>query len=63
MTLGLLEQFLGGGPMGLGPLHVRFDTRDLAVQRLDPLVQLLDRKRIEVLLSKGDERIVGLAWE
>lgn len=42
---------------------MRFDAADLRLQRLDPRQQLLDRHGVEVLLCKGDEWIVGLAWE
>ncbi len=45
------------------PLHVAFDAGDFNFERLDPLVQFLDRHRIEVLLCKRDEGIIGLAWE
>ena len=49
--------------MGLGALHVRFDARDLGLQQLDPLLQLVDRHRIEVLLAESDQGIVRLARE
>ena len=49
--------------MVLRTLHMRFDAVDLRFQRLDPRPQLLDRHRVEVLLCKGDERIVRFAWE
>lgn len=49
--------------MILRTLHMRFDAVDLSFQRLDPRVQLLDRHGVEILLCKGDERIVGLARE
>ena len=49
--------------MVLRLLHVVLDPLDFNFQRLDPRFQLLDRHRVEVLLRKGDERIVGLAWE
>ena len=49
--------------MGLDPLDMGFNSRDLGVERGDALVQLLDRNRIEVLPAKGDQRIVGLARE
>ena len=44
-------------------VHVRFDAGDLGPQDLDPLLQFLDRQRIEVLPAERDERIVGLARE
>jgi len=49
--------------MILSALHMHFDAVDLRFQRLDPRLQFLDRHGIEVLLCKGDEWIVGLAWE
>lgn len=45
------------------PLHVVLDAGDFNFQRFDPRIQFLDRHRIEVLLRKRDERIIGLAWE
>ena len=49
--------------MRLGALHMRFDACNLSLQRLDALVQLLDRHRVEVLPAKLDEWVAGLAWE
>lgn len=49
--------------MILRTLRMRFYAVDLRFQRLDPLLQLLDRHGVEVLLCKGDERIVGFARE
>ena len=49
--------------MILGTLHMRFDAVDLCFERRNPRLQLLDRHGVEVLLCKGDERIVGLARE
>ncbi len=49
--------------MILRTLHMRFDAVDLSFQRLYPRLQLLDRHGVEVLLCKGNERIVGLARE
>lgn len=49
--------------MVLGTLRMRFDARDLGLERLDPRLELLDRHRIEVLLCKRNEWIVGLAGE
>ena len=49
--------------MSLDALDMRFDPRDLHLERLDPLLQLLDRDGIEVLLRKRDQRVVGLARE
>ena len=48
--------------LGCG-VHVRFDAGDLRPQDFDPLLQFLDRQRIEVLPAERDERIVGLAGE
>ena len=45
------------------PRDVRFNARDLGLERCDARMQLLDRNRIEVLPAKGDQRIVGLARE
>lgn len=59
----LPEQLLSRRAVGLGTMHMRFDTSDLDLERLDPGLQLLDRHGVEVLLCKGDERVVGLAWE
>ena len=59
----LLEQLFGGRAVGLGALHVRFDAGDFGLQRLDPLLQLLDRHRVEVLPGERDQRIVRLARE
>ena len=42
---------------------MRFDARDLRLQRLDPSDKFLDRHRVEVLLAEGDEWVVGLARE
>ena len=47
--------------MNLGALHVRFDAGDLGFERFDPLLQLRDRQRVEVLLGQRDQRIVGFA--
>lgn len=49
--------------MILRTLHMRLDAVDLGLQRLNSRLQLLDRHGVEVLLCKGDERIVGLARE
>lgn len=49
--------------MILRTFHVRFHPRDLGLECLDTSLQLLNRNGIEVLLCKGDERIVGLARE
>ena len=49
--------------MVLRPFHVVLDPRDFNVQRLDPGLELLDRHRVEILLGKGDQRVVGLARE
>ena len=49
--------------MVLRTLRMRLDAVDLRFQRLDPRLELLDRHGVEVLLCKGDERIVGLTWE
>ena len=61
--LTLLEKLFGGRTMSGRALHVRLNPRDLRLQRLDPLIKLLDRHRVEVLAAKRDERIVGLARE
>jgi len=47
--------------MRLDTLDVCLDTRDLRLQGLDPLVELRDRYRVEVLLAQCDERVVRLA--
>ena len=49
--------------MSLGALHVRLDAVDLGLEGLDPLLQFLDRHRVEVLPAERDERVVGLARE
>ena len=49
--------------MGLDAMHVRLYARDLGLQGLNPLLQLLDRYRVEILLGKLDQRIARLAWE
>ena len=49
--------------MRLDTLDVRFDPGDLRLQCLDPLVELVDRHRVEVLAGERDERVVGLARE
>ena len=49
--------------MRLRALHVGFDAGDLGFERLDPLLELVDRQGIEVLLGKRDQRVVRLAWE
>jgi hypothetical protein len=61
--LRLLEKLFGGGAVGFDALDVRFDARDLGLQGGDALVKLVDRDRIEVLLGKRDQGIVGLARE
>ena len=61
LWLMLLEKVLGGGPMSLDALDVRLDARDLGFQRVDPLLELVDRDRIEVLAPERDQRVVGLA--
>jgi hypothetical protein len=45
----------------LRTLHVRLYPVDLNPERFDPRLQLLDRHGVEILLCKGDKRIVGLA--
>ena len=47
-----LEQLIGGGAMLLNPVDMRLDPRDFALQRLDPLVELVDRDRVEILLDQ-----------
>ena len=47
--------------MGLDSVNVGFDSRDLRFQGFDPLLELLDRHRIEVLLAERDQGIVRLA--
>jgi hypothetical protein len=59
----LFEQLFGGRAVGLNPLHVRFDPRDLGLECLDPVLELIDRHGIEVLLREGNQRVVRLAWE
>ena len=59
----LVEQFFGRRAVSLGPLHMRFDPGDFGLQRLDPLLELVDRHGVEVLPAERDERIVGLAGE
>ena len=49
--------------MSLRALHVRLNPRDLRLQGLDPLLELRDRHRIEVLLAECDERVIRLARE
>jgi hypothetical protein len=61
--LALLEQLFGRRPVGFRALHVGFDTRDLGLQRFDPLLQLFNRQRIKILPRKRDQRILGLARE
>ena len=46
-----------------GGIHVRFDAGDLRLQDFDPLLEFLDRHRVEVLPAERDERVVGLARE
>ena len=49
--------------MGGGTLHVVFDSRNLRPERLDSLVQFLDRHRVQVLLCQFNQRVAGLAWK
>jgi hypothetical protein len=42
---------------------MRLDSRDFLFQRLDPLFQLVDRQRVEVLLLELGDRIAGLVRE
>jgi len=49
--------------MRLGSLHMRFNARDLDLERFDAGLQLLDRHGIEILLCKLNQRVAGLAWE
>ena len=49
--------------MGLGALHMRFYAGDFDFERLNPLVKLIDRHRVEVLPGERDEWILGLARE
>ena len=49
--------------MSLRALHMRFDPRDLRLKRLDPLLELFDRQRIEVLPAKLGQRILRLVGE
>lgn len=44
-------------------VDLRANADDLGLQRFDPGVKLVDRKRIQVLPSEQDQGIVGLAWE
>jgi hypothetical protein len=46
--------------MGLCAIHVGFYARDLLLERLDALVELVDRQRIEILLLQLLERILRL---
>src|SRR4051812_46826498 len=62
-TLSLFEQFLSRRAMGLDPVHMGFDARDFSLQKRDPLRQLVDRYRIEILLGERDQRIVRFARE
>ena len=59
----LLEQFFGCGAVRLRLSDVRFDARNLRLQRLDSRVQLVDRHRIEVLSCELDQRVARLARE
>ena len=52
-ALGFLEQLIGGAAVGRWRLHMRFDPRDLALQRLDALVELVDRQGAEILLDRA----------
>ena len=49
--------------MVLRTLHVAFDAVDFNFEGFNPRLELLDRHRVEVLLRKRDQRIVGLARE
>jgi len=49
--------------MGLGAVHMRFDAGDLSIKSFDPLLELVDRERIEILLRQRNERIIGLTWK
>ena len=49
--------------MVLRPADVVFDPGDFNFERLDARFELIDRHRIEVLLCKGDQRVVRLGRE
>ena len=49
--------------MSLRAVHVRFDSRDLGLQGFDPLLELVDRQRIEILFRQRDEGIIGFTWK
>jgi len=46
--------------MRLRPAYMRFHPRDFLFQSLDPRLQLVDRERVEVLLAKLGQRVLGL---
>lgn len=45
--------------MRLRSVHMGLDARDFRLQRFDPDLQLVDGKRVEILLSQLGERILG----
>jgi len=60
---GLLEKLFCRRAMGLRPAHVRLDACDFVFERLDAGLQLINRKRVEVLLLELRQRILRLVGE
>jgi len=58
-----LEEIFRGRAVGLGAVHMCLDPSDFGLQRLDPLLELVDREWIEVLLAERDQGVVGLVRE
>jgi len=59
----LFEQLVGGVTMAGGVGQMLFDPGDLLPENFDPLAQLVDRHRAEVLLDEQGQRVAGLARE
>ena len=60
---GLLEKLIGGAAVARGFDHVGFDALDLALEDLDPFLELLDRQRPKILLGDLRQRVLRPARE
>ena len=60
LSVRLLEKLFGRGAVGLRAIHMRFDPCDLFLQSRNTLIQLVDRKWIEILLLELGQRVLRL---